>query len=179
MEDPLLSNGGDLEEGGNHDLENNCNFWDFMTFKFISPVMNQGVLKQLDSDDLLPLLPDMGPSFCHDIILNSWRAQVSNNSLNPSLFSALCNAYGWPYLCLGLLKVINDGIGFAGPLLLNKLIKFLQQGSASWDGYLLALSLGLTSIIKSFLDTQYTFRLSKLKLKLRSSIMTLIYEKVC
>ncbi|XP_024633050.1 ABC transporter C family member 13 isoform X1 [Medicago truncatula] len=177
LEDPLLSNGGDLEEGGNHDLENNCNFWDFMTFKFISPVMNQGVLKQLDSDDLLPLLPDMGPSFCHDIILNSWRAQVSNNSLNPSLFSALCNAYGWPYLCLGLLKVINDGIGFAGPLLLNKLIKFLQQGSASWDGYLLALSLGLTSIIKSFLDTQYTFRLSKLKLKLRSSIMTLIYEK--
>jgi len=76
-----------------------------MTFKFISPVMNQGVLKQLDSDDLLPLLPDMGPSFCHDIILNSWRAQVGNNSSNPSLFRALCNAYGWPYLCLGLLKV--------------------------------------------------------------------------
>ncbi|KAK2371660.1 multidrug resistance-associated protein [Trifolium repens] len=177
LEDPLISNGVDLEEGGNHDLGNNGNFLDFMTFKFISPVMNQGVLKQLDSDDLLPLLPDMSPSFCHDIILSSWRDQLSNNGSNPSLFRALCSAYGWPYLCLGLLKVINDGIGFAGPLLLNKLIKFLQQGSASWDGYLLALSLGMTSIVKSFLDTQYTFRLSKLKLKLRSSIMTLIYEK--
>ncbi|WJX74992.1 ABC transporter C member 13 [Trifolium repens] len=177
LEDPLLSNGGDLEEGGNHDLGNHSTFLDFMTFKFISPVMNQGVLKQLDSDDLLPLLPDMSPSFCHDIILSSWRDQLSNNGSNPSLFRALCSAYGWPYLCLGLLKVINDGIGFAGPLLLNKLIKFLQQGSASWDGYLLALSLGITSIVKSFLDTQYTFRLSKLKLKLRSSIMTLIYEK--
>ncbi|XP_058780381.1 ABC transporter C family member 13-like isoform X2 [Vicia villosa] len=177
LEDPLLSNGGDLEEGENHDLGNNGNFWDLMTFKFISPVMNQGVLKQLDSGDLFPLLSDMSPSFCHDIIKSSWREQSSNYGSNPSLLRALCNAYGWQYLRLGLLKVINDGIGFAGPLLLNKLIKFLQQGSASWDGYLFALSLGLTSIIKSFLDTQYTFRLAKLKLKLRSSIMTLIYEK--
>jgi len=31
---------------------------------------------------------------------------------------------------------------------------------------------------RSFLDTQYTFRLSKLKLKLRSSIMSVIYRKV-
>ncbi|TKY48012.1 ABC transporter C family member 13 [Spatholobus suberectus] len=177
LEDPLLSNGMDLEEGGYHDLGNNGNFWDLMTFKFITPVMNHGLVKQLDSEDLLPLPTDLGPSSCHEVILSCWQAQLSNNGSNPSLFRALCSAYGWPYLRLGLLKVINDCIGFAGPLLLNKLIQFLQQGSVNLDGYLLALSLGLTSIIKSFLDTQYTFHLSKLKLKLRSSIMTLIYEK--
>lgn len=27
-----------------------------------------------------------------------------------------------------IFQVVNDSIGFAGPLLLNKLIKFLQQG---------------------------------------------------
>ncbi|XP_061373093.1 ABC transporter C family member 13 isoform X2 [Gastrolobium bilobum] len=156
---------------------NNGNVWDMMTFQFISPVMKHGVVKQLDSEDLLPLPTDMCPFSCHDIILSCWRAQLSNNGSNPSLLRALCSAYGWPYLRLGLLKVINDCSGFAGPLLLNKLIQFLQQGSVNMDGYLLALSLGLTSIIKSFLDTQYTFHLSKLKLKLRSSIMTLIYEK--
>ncbi|XP_019436154.1 PREDICTED: ABC transporter C family member 13 isoform X3 [Lupinus angustifolius] len=177
MEDPLLSNSVDPEEGGHSDLGNNENFWDLMTFKFISPVMNQGVVKQIDSEDLLQLPTDMGPSSCHDLISSCWKAQLSNNLSNPSLFRALCSAYGWPYLRLGLLKMINDCIGFAGPLLLNKLIKSLQQGSVSVDGYLLAMSMGLTSIIKSFLDTQYTFHLSKLKLKLRSSIMTLIYEK--
>lgn len=31
---------------------------------------------------------------------------------------------------------------------------------------------------RSFLDTQYTFRLSKLKLKLRSGLMTVIFRKV-
>nr|DAD45277.1 TPA_asm: hypothetical protein HUJ06_003507 [Nelumbo nucifera] len=51
------------------------------------------------------------------------------------------------------------------------------SGSGHLDGYLFAISLGLTSVIKSFLDTQYTFHLSKLKLKLRSSIMVAIYRK--
>ncbi|XP_010467156.1 PREDICTED: ABC transporter C family member 13 isoform X2 [Camelina sativa] len=64
-----------------------------------------------------------------------------------------------------------------GPLFLNRLIKYLEKGSESSVGYTLAISLGLTSIFKSFLDTQYTFRLSKLKLKLRSSIMSVIYRK--
>ncbi|CAJ1852919.1 unnamed protein product [Sphenostylis stenocarpa] len=129
--DPLLSNDMELEEGGYHNLEHSGNFWDLMTFKFITPVMNHGVVKQLDSDDLLPLPTDMGPSSCHDVILSCWQSQLSNNGSNPSLFRALCSAYGWPYLRLGLLKVINDCIGFAGPLLLNKLIKFLQQAERS------------------------------------------------
>ncbi|URE01084.1 ABC transporter transmembrane region [Musa troglodytarum] len=53
----------------------------------------------------------------------------------------------------------------------------LNDGSGRLDGYILALSLGFTSIFKSFLDTQYSFRLMKLKLMMRSSIMTLIYHK--
>ncbi|KAF7843202.1 ABC transporter C family member 13 isoform X1 [Senna tora] len=177
LEDPLLSNDMDLEEGCHHDVEKAGNFWDLMTFKFINCVLNHGVVKQLDSEDLLQLPPDMDPSSCHDIIITCWQEQLSNNASNASLLRAVCHAYGWPYLRLGLLKVVNDCIGFAGPLLLNRLIRFLQQGSENLDGYLLAISLGLTSIIKSFLDTQYTFHLSKLKLKLRSSIMTLIYQK--
>ena len=76
-----------------------------MTFKFITPVMNHGVVKQLDSEELLQLPTDMAPSSCHDIILSCWRAQLTNDASNASLFSALCSAYGWPYLRLGLLKV--------------------------------------------------------------------------
>lgn len=31
------------------------------------------------------------------------------------------------------LQVANDGIGFMGPLLLNRLIRFLQQGVAAYE----------------------------------------------
>ncbi|KAH9667473.1 multidrug resistance-associated protein 11 [Citrus sinensis] len=156
---------------------NNQSYWDLMAFKSIDSVMNRGVIKQLDFEDLLGLPTDMDPSTCHSKLLSCWQAQRSCNCTNPSLVRAICCAYGYPYICLGLLKVVNDSIGFAGPLLLNKLIKFLQQGSGHLDGYVLAIALGLTSILKSFFDTQYSFHLSKLKLKLRSSIMTIIYQK--
>ncbi|GMY33956.1 ABC transporter C family member 13, partial [Fagus crenata] len=177
IEESLLSTDKDLEEGCDRDSGNSLSYWDLMTFRFITSVMNHGVTKQLDFEDLLRLPADMDPSSCYKTLLSCWQDQQIKNCSNPSLFRAVCCAYGWPYVRLGLLKVLNDCIGFAGPLLLNKLIRFLQQGSGHLDGYVLAISLGLTSVFKSFLDTQYTFHLSKLKLKLRSGIMTVIYHK--
>ncbi|XP_022998363.1 ABC transporter C family member 13 isoform X3 [Cucurbita maxima] len=178
MEDSLLSVDVDLEEsrmGNNKEDKQSC--WNLLTFNSIMSVMNDGVKKQLDFKDLLQLPTDMDPSFCHNKLLICWKGQYSRNGSNPSFFWAICRAYGWPYVSLGLLKVLNDCLSFVGPMLLNRLIRFLQQGSRTSDGYFLAISLGLTSIFKSFLDTQYTFHLSKLKLKLRSSIMTIIYQK--
>ncbi|KAD4585541.1 hypothetical protein E3N88_23142 [Mikania micrantha] len=154
-----------------------ASFWNVMTFRTINLVMEHGAKKQLNFDDLLQLPTDMDPLSCHDSLHNCWEDQTRHDCSHPSLFWTICYAYGWPYMCLGLIKVVNDCLGFAGPLLLNMLIKYLQEGSGNFDGYLLAISLGLTSILKSFLDTQYTFRLSKLKLKLRSGLMTIIFRK--
>uniref|UniRef100_A0A1J3GMA5 ABC-type xenobiotic transporter n=4 Tax=Noccaea caerulescens TaxID=107243 RepID=A0A1J3GMA5_NOCCA len=173
LEDPLIEEGDDDQRH----IEIISSWWDLFTFGYISLVMKHGSKKQLEFKDLLPLPPDMDPCTCCENLLRCWQLQECNNSSNPSLFWSISGVYGWPYLRLGVLKVFNDCIGFAGPLLLNRLIKYLQKGSESSVGYTLAISLGLTSIFKSFLDTQYTFRLSKLKLKLRSSIMSVIYRK--
>ncbi|XP_073023076.1 ABC transporter C family member 13 [Primulina eburnea] len=175
--EPLLPYQMEIEEDNFRDMGIICKVWHFMTFKLVDPVMQHGANKQLEFEDLLKLPVDMDPSFCHNMILKFWEGQRTNNFNHPSLFKTICLAYGWPYFCIGLVKVLNDCIGFAGPLLLNKLIRFLQQGSKHVDGYVLAISLGFVSVLKSFLDTQYTFHLSQLRLKLRSSIMTLIYRK--
>lgn len=76
-----------------------------MAFKSIDSVMNRGVIKQLDFEDLLGLPTDMDPSTCHSKLLSCWQAQRSCNCTNPSLVRAICCAYGYPYICLGLLKV--------------------------------------------------------------------------
>ncbi|GLT38273.1 hypothetical protein SLA2020_125310 [Shorea laevis] len=177
MEESLIYVETDREENNQSDHRSTDGFWGLLTFRPITRVMNHGVTKQLDFDDLLALPVDMVPSTCHEKLLSCWHSQQSDYCSNPSLFKAIFASYGWPYLRLGLLKVFNDCIGFVGPLLLNKLIRFLQQGSGHLDGYVLAISLGLVSVFKSFSDTQYSFHLSKLKLKLRSSMMTVIYRK--
>ncbi|XP_031737700.1 ABC transporter C family member 13 isoform X2 [Cucumis sativus] len=177
MEDSLLYVDVDLEDShmGNNEDKQSC--WNLLTFNSVTSVMDDGAKKQLNFEDLLQLPNEMDPSFCHNKLSFCWKDQCSRNCLNPSFFWAICCAYGWSYVSLGLLKVLNDCINFVGPMLLNRLIHYLQQGSGTSDGYVLAISLGLTSIFKSFLDTQYTFHLSKLKLKLRSSVMTVIYQK--
>ncbi|XP_017229484.1 ABC transporter C family member 13 isoform X1 [Daucus carota subsp. sativus] len=174
-EDLLLSHELDIENGQQLDHEKAQNIWQLMSFEIISSVLQRGAGKQLDFEDLLELPADMDPLSCHLMLLSCWERQRKTG--HPSLFRAFCSAYGWSYISLGLLKILNDCLGFGGPLLLNKLIRFLQEGGENFDGYIFAISLGLTSILKSFLDTQYTFHLSKLKLKLRSSIMATIFRK--
>ncbi|XP_065007832.1 ABC transporter C family member 13 isoform X1 [Musa acuminata AAA Group] len=177
IEDPLLSCNTETK-GQTECLDGkSVSCWQLLMFKFVNMMMDIGVTRQLDFQDLVPLPCELKPSLCHTALLDCWKAEMNKHYSDPSLFRAMYHAYGWPYLRLGLLKALNDGVGFIGPLLLNKLIRFLQQGSGSMDGYILAVSLGFTSIIKSFLDTQYSFRLMKLKLMMRSSIMTLIYHK--
>ncbi|XP_023634190.1 ABC transporter C family member 13 isoform X2 [Capsella rubella] len=172
LEDPLIEECDDQRR-----TEETKSWWDLFTFGYIGSIMKHGSMKQLEFENLLPLPPDMDPFTCCENLLRCWQLQECSNSSNPSLIWSISSVYGWPYLRLGLLKGFNDCIGFAGPLFLNRLIKYLEKGSGSSVGYTLAISLGLTSIFKSFLDTQYTFRLSKLKLKLRSSIMSVIYKK--
>ncbi|CAO2815887.1 unnamed protein product [Amaranthus hypochondriacus] len=146
LENPLLFH--DLEEGNLGNSETLRTIWTLLTFNSIKSIMDKGATKQLDFEDLLDLPLDMDPSSCHALMLTSWRAQQSENRSNPSFFKAICFAYGWSYFRLGLLKVFNDCMGFAGPLLLNKLIQFLQKGSGGMDGFLFAVSLGLTSVLK-------------------------------
>ncbi|XP_047341674.1 ABC transporter C family member 13 [Impatiens glandulifera] len=178
MHEPFIPRDTDIEEG-HKEIASAQRFWHRFTFKPITSVMERGMVKQLDLEDLVQLPNDIEPSVCLDMLLSCWQKGQSQqrNFSHPSLFRAICGAYGWPYLRLGVLKAVNDGIGFVGPLLLNSLIRFLQKGSPGYSGYVFAILLGLTSVAKSFLDTQYTFLLAKLKLKLRSSIMTTIYHK--
>lgn len=85
--------------------EQNQSYYDQLTFASIISVMKRGATKQLDFEDLLLLPTDMDPSTCHDKLLACWQTQQSKARSDPSLFKAICYAYGGQYLCLGFLKV--------------------------------------------------------------------------
>uniref|UniRef100_A0A0A9CL20 Uncharacterized protein n=1 Tax=Arundo donax TaxID=35708 RepID=A0A0A9CL20_ARUDO len=89
-------------------------------------MMNIGITRQLDFTDLLELPPELRYASCYEKLLSSWTAEHQNHHEKSSLLRAMSGAYGWTYLRLGLLKVINDSISFVSPLLLNKFIRFLQ-----------------------------------------------------
>lgn len=176
IEAPLIPSNENSEAENANLVNKQHNVWELLTFKSVNPMMDIGIRRQLDFTDLLELPAELRTASCYDKLLSSWTAEHQKYHADSSLLRAMFYAYGWSYLRLGILKVINDSISFVSPLLLNKFIKLIQ-GSVGMDGYIIAISLGLTSIIKSFLDTQYSFRLAKLKLMLRSSMMGIVYQK--
>lgn len=177
IEAPLIPNNENSEAESTNLVYKHRNIWELLTFKSVNSMMDIGITRQLDFADLLELPSELRTASCYDKLLSSWTSEHQNHHADSSLLRAMFYAYGWIYLRLAILKVINDSISFVSPLLLNKFIRLIQQGSVGMDGYTIAISLGLTSIIKSFLDTQYSFRLAKLKLMLRSSIMGIVYRK--
>jgi len=52
-----------------------------------------------------------------------------------TLFRALNKAFGWHYYPLGILRLINDLLGFAGPLLLHALVSFMENNTVSFMPY--------------------------------------------
>lgn len=75
-------------------------------FKHASSLMDIGVTKQLDFDDLIPIPSKLKPLSCHTTLLKCWIAEQCSYHSHPSLFRAIFRAYGWSYLRLGLLKVL-------------------------------------------------------------------------
>ncbi len=61
------------------------------------------------------------------------KTAVKGHMVQPSLLKALYKAYGLPYLLLGIIKLVNDILNFAGPLLLNVLIRYLETPSEPFD----------------------------------------------
>uniref|UniRef100_A0A7N0ZU15 ABC-type xenobiotic transporter n=2 Tax=Kalanchoe fedtschenkoi TaxID=63787 RepID=A0A7N0ZU15_KALFE len=182
MEEPLLGDPEDPRPSSTRrGPTSSYSFTRLITFKFIDPVLTTGAVRQLQFNDLLELPSELEPAACYSKLSSCLgEAQPLNDnthSSHPSLLKSICHAYGRQYIQLGVLKLLNDSIGFVGPLLLNKLIRFLQQGSHGSNGFIVAMGLGCVSVSKSFFDTQYTYHLAKLKLKLRSGIMLMIFNK--
>ncbi|XP_031482452.1 ABC transporter C family member 13 isoform X2 [Nymphaea colorata] len=173
-----LISSDDLEENIKIDGDvKGLSYWHLLTFRFVNPMIQCGSTKQLEFGNLLQLPIEMNPFICQDVLWQSWICEQRKHFAHASLFRAICLSYGWLYLKIGVLKVLNDSVGFLGPLLLNKLIWYLQEGSNKLDGFAYASLLGLSFVSKSFLDTQYSFQLAKLRLRLRASIMTIVYRK--
>ena len=105
----------------------------------------------------------------------------NNNESDPqsmSLFVALNKAFGVEYYCLGILKLLADCLGFAGPILLNLLVSYMEKKTEpEQNGYWYAAGLFLSTLLGSFCSTQFDYNCSIVGNKIRTAIITTIYRK--
>ncbi|CAL1534987.1 unnamed protein product [Lymnaea stagnalis] len=120
-----------------------------------------------DENDISRRLYDDLPS----VLNNSTGGQIK-------LFKALNKTFGKEYYSLGVLKLVADSLGFAGPVLLNYLVSFIEAKSDhSYKGYLFALGLFLTTFLGTLCSTQFDYNVQVVAYKMRSALVTTIYRK--
>ena len=99
-----------------------------LAFSWVSPLLRHGSrADQLHQRDLFDLPLGLQAAACG-------RRLWSLLHVHPSLLRAIASAYGRPYLALGLLKAAGDALNFAGPMLLNLLLRHLASRRSGGGG---------------------------------------------
>ncbi|XP_069092380.1 ATP-binding cassette sub-family C member 10-like isoform X2 [Pleurodeles waltl] len=95
-----------------------------------------------------------------------------------SLFSVLISAYGLRYFSLGIVRLLVSFMALAGPLLLNRLVNFMEtrQEPLSY-GLLYAFGLFTCSFLGALLHNQFEYEVHKLELMVRAAAVSTIYRK--
>ena len=119
----------------------------------------------------------------YEVFRHYWKKQYNNSNKEgvvkkPSLVAVLIQAFGSPFMIAGLLKLIHDSCLFVGPLLLNKLIKYLNDPS-------IPISTGMTYVVGIFLANfvmsvclrQYFWWCYRVGMRLRSVVVTAVFSK--
>ncbi|XP_017878786.1 multidrug resistance-associated protein 7 [Ceratina calcarata] len=169
-----------------------------LIFHWVNPLMQKGVHGLLNhSDDLFELpeyissgaitqkidkhLQSM-PNDINNRMENTdsvlgMRIQIVTNKM--TLFRLLHKCFGLEFYSVGILKFIGDSSTFMGPLLLNRLIGFIEDKDEPISyGYLYSSLIIISALIGAFCNTHFTFWMSVVGLKIRSTVITLLYRKI-
>ncbi|XP_076239385.1 ATP-binding cassette sub-family C member 10 [Calliopsis andreniformis] len=168
-----------------------------LIFYWVNPLMEKGVRGLLNhSDDLFDLpeyvstntisqkidkyLQNMPSNINNGVegteLIFETDVKVVRNKM--TLFHLLHKCFGWEFYSVGLLKFITDCTSFMGPILMNRLIGFIEDKNLSASyGYLYASLIFISALIGAFCNAHFTFWMSVVGLKIRSMIITLLYRK--
>ncbi|XP_024945247.1 multidrug resistance-associated protein 7 isoform X2 [Cephus cinctus] len=171
-----------------------------LLFHWVSPLMQKGVRGLLNhSDDLYDLPEHISTAMiAHEIdrhiqnMPNCPRSALNGRSLENvpesqvlssetttvSLLWLLHKCFSWQFYSIGILKFIADCSGFMGPVLLSRLVGFIEdKNEPILYGYLYALLMFLSTLVGAFCNAHFTFWMSIVGLKIRAAIVTLVYSK--
>uniref|UniRef100_A0A8C4Z856 ATP-binding cassette, sub-family C (CFTR/MRP), member 10 n=1 Tax=Gadus morhua TaxID=8049 RepID=A0A8C4Z856_GADMO len=168
---PGVDDGGALESAptdtGAMVAEDGSGYFSRLFYRWLDPLLERGRRGQLDGRHLpagsrTPPQEEALPELGGDV----------------RLLGVLHRAFGWWYYALGVLKLVGNLLGFAGPLLLGQLVGFMEDPDAPPSrGALVTLGLFSSSLLSAFLRNLYGFHVSKVALSARAAVVTAIYGK--
>ena len=106
------------------------------------------------------------------------RRERKSSRGNLHLLSCLNRTFGLQYYSLGVLKLFGDSFTFAGPVLLNLLVSYMESSHEPvWHGYMYAAGLFVSTFLGSMFSAHFNYMVQVVGLKIRAAIITTVYRK--
>ncbi|KAJ6770268.1 ATP-BINDING CASSETTE SUB-FAMILY C, partial [Salix purpurea] len=71
----------------------------------------------------------------------------------------------------------NDASQFVGPLILNQLLKSMQEGDPAWIGYVYAFSIFAGVVFGVLCEAQYFQNVMRVGFRLRATLVAAVFRK--
>lgn len=150
------------------------NIFSRILFYWVNPLIRKGTEGKLRNNDDLFELPD-----CLNIRRMTERLQKYLSDTK-SLFKALHLAFGFQFYAVGILRLISDLAGFAGPLLLGGLLRTSETEGTTDESnaYYYAAGLFASTLVSAIAGVHFSWRMNLVSTKMRISLVSAIYRFV-
>ena len=165
--DDLNGNGtlvGKNEDGEVESPVVTANFYERLTFSWLTPMLQLGTRKFLGEEDMWTLPAEDSAEALSDRLQATWNKQLKyvedGQKKRPSLKIALWQAYGGPYAVAGVLKGVYDCLNFLQPQLLRLLLSYVSSYGTDHPmppvaGFAISILMFLSSIVATAALHQY------------------------
>lgn len=162
--------------------EDHTGFLGKSVFSWMTRIFDIGNTHPLQENDLYALCPrDRTDTITNAVEENYSKAKAWSKQNQPGqpagVYRALKDTFGRPFYYAGVVKFINDILGFTTPVILNFLLQFLEKDWESWLGYVLAVVLWLSLVLRSFVENHYFYNVTRISMQVRTAITGLVYNK--
>jgi len=160
--------------------KNKVNFLSKLFFAWVNPLIVKGQKGNLHSTDDLFDLPE--PLTVHQVgvrFQSKWEEEEKIHLGAVKLWRILYNSFGKEFFLIGILKLIGDVAGFAGPILLNLVVTFVEQNQEDvCNGYGYSVLLALSAFIAALSNCHFNLCMNELGIKVRGGVSCCVYKKL-
>uniref|UniRef100_A0A1J3J3N2 ABC-type xenobiotic transporter n=1 Tax=Noccaea caerulescens TaxID=107243 RepID=A0A1J3J3N2_NOCCA len=188
LEEPLLNGGSsvlELDKANGSDEAtpySKAGILGLLTFSWMSPLINLGNMKALDLEDV-PQLHDndsvvkLAPKF--RIMLESSDGGGERSGVTTfKLMKALFFSAQWEIIVTAFLVFIYTVASYVGPALIDTFVQYLNgRRQYNNEGYVLVITFFVAKLVECLSQRHWFFRLQKVGIRMRSSLVAMIYEK--
>ncbi|XP_010522096.1 PREDICTED: ABC transporter C family member 12-like isoform X2 [Tarenaya hassleriana] len=164
-----------LKEGEQVCPERNAGIFSRIYFGWITPLMQQGYKKPITEKDVWQLDTWDRTENLIERFQRCWSEE--SQKPKPWLLRALNNCLGRRFWLGGLFKIGNDLSQFVGPVLLNHLLRSMQEGDPAWVGYGYAFLIFVGVTLGVLCEAQYFQNVWRVGFRLRSTLVAAIFRK--